>query len=106
METSAYFDEATALAKCIIDLFYGDDSNQWYRGADIYRREDGEYRLISSGCGINGIHHVVIRNVSLDLYGDIDESTTVEDLATMLTENKWLGWLDSDGNLVDDEDEE
>lgn len=99
LTTTNYYNEALALATCYLGWYNGQGS-AWSRGADIYRNDDGTYRLISSGCGVNGVHHVVLEDISGDMFGDINGTESPEDLAEMLADNRWLTWLDAEGNII------
>ena len=80
--------EAREFAKTYFNWF--NNSSTWYRGADIFRRDDGTYRLISSGCGINGIHNVVTTNVSSDMFGDCTGEISIDSFAESLVDSGYM----------------
>ena len=81
--------EARGFAKTYLSWY--NERHQTMPSADIFLDGPGEYRLISSGCGINGVHDIICRNLSADLFGDPgDEPETIDDFADMLVESGYM----------------
>jgi hypothetical protein len=94
-------DEALEFSEAYMDWFTT-RHKEFYRGADIYRRDDGTYGLISSGCGKQCNIRIVCENLSSDLFGDITDETTPHELAEMLVETGFMKDMLSD---IDEDDE-
>ena len=79
--------EAKGFAEAYLKWAQAPEGDQWNtRQADIFRNGPGDYRLIMSGCGVSGVHHIVYSGLTSDLFGDVDADTTVEQLAELLVD--------------------
>lgn len=79
--------EALEYSTCYLDWF-NNRHREFFRGADIFRDDHGRYRLISSGCRTD--HQIVDTNISSDQFGDVDGTTTVDELADMLVHTGFM----------------